>query len=173
MSVQLPIYLDNHATTPCDPEVAQAMLPFLTEVYGNAASRSHSFGWSAREAVETAREQVAALIGGSAKEPGLDQWCHRIQQPRHQRRRQVLGAQQRRARPHHYPADRAQGRFDSCHALERDGWEITWLEVDAGGRISIDALKESIRDNTALVSVMFANNEIGVHSAHRRNRCGL
>ncbi|MGC6510672.1 MAG: IscS subfamily cysteine desulfurase [Myxococcota bacterium] len=162
MSVQLPIYLDNHATTPCDPEVAQAMLPFLTEVYGNAASRSHSFGWSAREAVETAREQVANLIGGTAKELV---WTSGATESNNLAIKGVAKYWERnKGGPGHIitPLTEHKAVLDSCHALERDGWEVTWLEVDEGGRISIDDLKAQIRDNTALVSVMFANNEIGV-----------
>jgi cysteine desulfurase len=155
-------YLDHHATTPCDPEVAKAMIPFLTEVYGNAASRSHSFGWSAREAVENAREQVAALINGSAKELV---WTSGATESNNLAIKGVAKYWERnKGGPGHIitPLTEHKAVLDSCHALERDGWDVTFLEVGADGRISLDTLKASIRDNTALVSVMFANNEIGV-----------
>lgn len=162
MSVNLPIYLDNHATTPCDPEVVDAMVPYLTQFFGNAASRSHSFGWHAKEAVETSRDQVAALIGGTAKEIVFTSGATESNNLAIKGVAKYWERNKGKAGHIITPLTEHKAVLDSCHALERDGWEVTWLEVDSGGRISLEQLKESIREDTALVSVMFANNEIGV-----------
>lgn len=159
MAVKLPIYLDNNATTRTDPRVVEAMLPYLTEVYGNAASRNHSFGWAAEEAVEVAREEVAALIGASPKEIV---WTSGATESNNLA---IKGAA-------HYYADKGKhlitattehkAVLDSCHALEREGWQVTYLDVQPDGRLDLDKLSAAIRPDTTLVSVMMANNEIGV-----------
>ena len=159
---KLPIYLDNHATTPCDPKVLEAMLPYLTEVYGNAASRNHQFGWEARDAVETAREQLSDLIGASPKEIVFTSGATESNNLA------IKGA----ANYYHRntgkighiitPLTEHKAVLDSCLALERDGWAITWLNVDTEGMISLDELKNSLREDTVVVSVMYGNNEIGV-----------
>lgn len=153
------IYLDNNATTRCDPRVIEAMVPYLGEVYGNAASRSHSFGWAANDAVENARQEIADLINATAKEIVFTSGATESNNLA------IKGAAQ-------YYADKGKhivtvltehkAVLDSCHALERDGWEVTYLEVDAEGLIRLDDLRAAIRPDTVLVSVMYANNEIGV-----------
>jgi cysteine desulfurase len=160
MSIKIPIYLDNHATTPCDPAVVDAMLPYLAgDRFGNPASRNHSFGWTAQEAVEAARDQVADLIGATGKEIV---WTSGATESNNLA---IKGAA-------HYYADKGKhlitvatehkAVLDSCHALERDGWETTYLGVGVDGRIDLDELRRTIRPDTVLVSVMFANNETGV-----------
>ena len=156
------IYLDNHATTPCDPKVVEAMVPYLSNFFGNAASRSHRFGWDAKEAVENAREQVASLIGATSKEIVFTSGATESNNLA------IKGA------AHYYhkntgnvghiitPKTEHKAVLDSCHALEEEGWDVTWLDVDTEGLISLDQLKESLRPDTVVVSVMFANNEIGV-----------
>ena len=159
MTVKTPIYLDNQATTRCDPRVAEAMLPYLTEVYGNAASRSHSYGWDAGEAVEQAREEVAALIGATGKEIVFTSGATESNNLA------IKGvAQYYASKGKHIITVQTEHKavLDSCHALERDGWEVTFLPVDAEGMISLDELRAAIRPDTVLVSVMWANNEIGV-----------
>ena len=156
------LYFDNHSTTPCDPKVVEAMIPYLSDMFGNAASRSHQFGWDARDAVETARIQVAALIGANEKEIVFTSGATESNNLA------IKGVAnyyvRNKGKTGHIitPVTEHKAVLDSCHALERDGWEITWLEVDAEGLISLEALKEALREDTAVVSVMFANNEIGV-----------
>jgi cysteine desulfurase len=162
MSVELPIYFDNHATTPCDPRVLEEMMPYLTSRFGNAASRSHSFGWDAREAVENARIQVADLIGATAKEVIFTSGATESNNLA------IKGLAsyhcRNKGKPAHIITTRIEHKavLDTCHVLEREGWEVTFLEVDKEGRISLQDLRDSIRPDTILVSIMFANNEIGV-----------
>ncbi|NOY24700.1 MAG: IscS subfamily cysteine desulfurase [Oligoflexia bacterium] len=159
MSIKLPIYLDNQATTPTDPRVVQAMLPYLTDVFGNAGSRNHSFGWAASEAVTIAREELGALIGASAKEII---WTSGATESNNLA---IKGAAHYYARKgKHIITVQTEHKavLDSCHALEREGFEFTYLPVQADGLLDLDVLKAAIRDDTILVSVMMANNEIGV-----------
>ncbi len=159
MTLSFPIYLDNNATNPTDPRVVEAMLPYLTQHYGNPASRTHAFGWAANEGVEIGREQVADLIGASAKEIVFTSGATESDNLA------IKGvAYQYASKGKHIITVTTEHKavLDSCHALERDGWEITYLPVDAEGLINLDELRAAIRDDTTLVSVMLANNEIGV-----------
>ena len=159
MAIKFPIYLDNHATTQCDPEVVAAMLPYFTEKYGNAASRNHSYGWEAQEGVEIAREQIGALIGASAKEIVMTSGATESDNLA------IKGvAEFYASKGKHIITVTTEHKavLDSCHALEREGFEVTYLGVDSEGLIDLDDLRKAIRKDTTLVSVMFANNEIGV-----------
>jgi cysteine desulfurase len=159
MAIKLPIYLDNHATTPADPRVVEAMIPYLTEVYGNAASRNHAFGWAAKEGVEIAREQIAALIGASAKEIVFTSGATESDNLA------IKGvAKFYESKGRHIVTNKIEHKavLDSCHALESEGWEVTYLDVDKEGLVDPAAVKAALRDDTVLVSVMTANNEIGV-----------
>ena len=158
MSIELPIYLDNHATTACDPRVVDAMIPYFTQKYGNAASRNHSFGWDAREGVEQAREEVGALIGATGKEIIFTSGATESDNLA------IKGVAQHYASKGKHiitVCTEHKAILDSCHALERDGWEVTYLGVDSEGLISLAELEAAIRPTTTLVSVMFANNEVG------------
>ncbi len=159
MSVKPPIYLDNHATTAVDPRVVEEMLPYFTEHFGNAASRNHSFGWAAREGVELARERVADLIGATPKEIV---WTSGATESDNLAVKGVARYYEKKGKHIVTVATEHKAILDSCHALEREGWEVTYLGVDSEGLISLDELKAAIRPDTTLVSVMFANNEIGV-----------
>ncbi len=161
--VTLPIYMDNHATTPLDPRVLEAMMPYLTGIFGNAASRNHSFGWEAEAGVEKAREQIAKLIGASAKEiiftSGATEATNLA----------IKGvAEMYRERGNHIITQVTEHKatLDTCKRLEKSGYRITYLPVMADGLIDIDDLKRAIvtegPDKTILVSIMYANNEIGV-----------
>ena len=167
--MKLPIYLDYSATTPVDPRVAAKMIPYLTEHFGNPASRSHAFGWEAEKAVEEAREHVAALVNGDPQGDRLDLGRHRVDQPRAQGRRALLQGQGQA--PHH-GQDRAQGDARHVRELEREGFEVTYLDVQPDGLLDLDAFEAALRPDTSVVSVMFVNNEIGVIqdiAAHRRD----
>ena len=159
------LYFDNHATTPCDPRVVEAMVPYLSEIYGNAASRSHQFGWDARSAVEHARVQIASLIRGSEKEIVFTSGATESNNLA------IKGVakyfERNKGKTGHIITVLTEHKavLDSCHALERDGWEVTFLGVGTDGRIDLEELKSSLREDTALVSVMYANNEIGVVQA--------
>jgi len=155
---KLPIYMDYHATTPVDPRVLEAMLPYFGEQFGNAASRSHVFGWQAEEAVEKARDEVAKLIGAVGKEivwtsgatesdnlaiKGVaefykDRGCH------------IITAQTEH-----------KAVLDSCKRLEKQGWVVTYLPVERDGRVNPQTVASAMTDKTVLVSLMLANNEIG------------
>ncbi len=159
MSLRLPIYLDYSATTPVDPRVAQKMIPFLTEHFGNPASRSHAFGWTAEEAVEEARGHVAALIGADPKEIV---WTSGATEGNNLA---IKGAALfNRTRGRHLITQKTEHKatLDTMRELERQGFEATYLEVDSNGLISLEQLKAALRPDTILVSIMMVNNEIGV-----------
>ena len=157
--VRLPIYMDNHATTPLDPRVLEAMMPYLTGIFGNAASRNHSFGWEAEKAVEKAREQVAKLIGATAKEVIFTSGATESNNLA------LKGiAEMYRERGNHIITQVTEHKavLDTCKKLEKQGYRVTYLPVGADGLIDIEDLKRAIDDKTILVSIMYANNEIGV-----------
>ena len=158
MPVKLPIYLDNNSTTRTDPRVVEAMLPYFTEKFGNAASKSHAFGWAAEEAVEVARGQVAALIGASAKEVIFTSGATEANNLA------LKGvATMYKKKGDHFITTATEHKcvLDTCKRLERDGGKVTYLPVDKDGRVSAEDVRAAMTDKTVLVSVMFANNEIG------------
>jgi cysteine desulfurase len=158
MTLKLPIYMDNHATTPVDPRVVEAMLPYFTEVFGNAASRSHAFGWTAEKAVEKARDQVGALIGASGKEIV---WTSGATESDNLA---IKGAAEfNKDRGNHVITAQTEHKavLDTCKRLEKEGFEVTYLPVEQDGRVSPAAVKAAMTDKTILVSIMLANNEIG------------
>ena len=157
--MKLPIYLDFHATTPVDPRVLETMLPYFSEHFGNAASRTHAYGWKADAAVETARRQVAALLRASAKEVVFTSGATESNNLA------IKGAAHaRQGRGNHVVTLVTEHKavLDSCQRLERAGFEITRLGVGPDGRVDLDAVRQAVTERTVLVSVMAANNEIGV-----------
>jgi len=159
VAVQLPIYMDNHATSPLDPRVPEPMLPYFTSKFGNAASRTHSFGWEAEQGVETAREQIARLIGATAKEIIFTSGATESNNLA------IKGiAEMYKERGNHIITQVTEHKavLDTCKRLEKYGYRVTYLPVKADGLIDLDDLKRAMDDKTILVSIMFANNEIGV-----------
>jgi cysteine desulfurase len=156
------IYLDNHATTPCDPKVVEAMIPYLSNKFGNAASNSHAFGWEAGDAVEEAREEIGRLINASGKEIVITSGATESNNLAIKGVAQYYARNAKKAGHIITVLTEHKAVVDSCKALMRDGWDVTFLEIDSDGIISLDELKEALREDTAIVSVMFANNEIGV-----------
>jgi cysteine desulfurase len=157
--VKLPIYMDNHATSPLDPRVLETMMPYLTGIFGNAASRNHSFGWEAEEAVEKARGQVAKLIGATAKEIIFTSGSTESNNLA------LKGiAEMYRERGNHIITQVTEHKavLDTCKRLEKSGYRVTYLPVKADGLVDLEDLKRAFDDKTILVSIMFANNEIGV-----------
>ena len=156
--LKFPIYLDNHATTPMDPRVFEAMKPYFIDNFGNAASRNHSFGWVAEEAVEKARKQLADLIGATAKEIVITSGATEsdnlaikgVVEMYAQRGNHVITA-----------ATEHKAILDTCKRLEKHGCRVTYLPVRADGLVDLDQLRDAITDKTILVSIMYGNNEIG------------
>jgi cysteine desulfurase len=154
-----PVYLDYHATTPVDPRVLEAMLPYFTEDFGNPASRQHAYGWKAEAAVDAARGQVAALIGAAPREIVFTSGATESNNLALKGCAEAL-----RAKGDHIVtvATEHKSVLDSCKRLEAQGWRVTYLGVDRDGLIDLDALRAAVTARTVLVSVMAANNEIGV-----------
>jgi cysteine desulfurase len=159
VSLKFPIYLDYHASTPVDPRALEAMLPYFSEHFGNAASKTHPFGWKADDAVEAGRRQVAALIGASAKEIVFTSGATESNNLALQGVAHAF-----RSRGNHIVTLTTEHKavLDSCHHLEDEGFAVTYLGVGRDGLVDLDALRDAITDRTVLVSVMAANNEIGV-----------
>jgi cysteine desulfurase len=156
--VKTPIYLDNNATTRCDPRVVEAMLPYFTEIYGNSASRNHVFGWQAEEAVEQAREQVGSLIGASAKEIIFTSGAT---ESNNLAIKGVASMYKKKGNHIITAVTEHKAVIDPCKRLERDGCQVTFLPVDKDGRVTPEQVAAAITDKTILVSIMAANNEIG------------
>jgi cysteine desulfurase len=157
--LKLPIYLDNNATTPMDPRVLEAMIPYFTEHFGNAASRNHPFGWEAEEAVDYAREQVAKLIGADPKEiiftsgatEGDNLGIKGVYEMYASKGNHIITC-----------TTEHKAVLDTCKHIERTGGEVTYLEVKADGLIDLKELEAAIKPTTILIAIMYANNEIGV-----------
>jgi len=157
--MKLPIYMDYHATTPVDPRVLEAMLPYFTEHFGNSASRNHAFGWAAEEAVESARRQVAELIGANPKEIIFTSGATESNNLA------IKGAAEMyREKGNHVITAVTEHKavIDTCKKLEKQGGRVTYLPVQKDGRIDLDDLRAAITDKTILITIMTANNEIGV-----------
>src|SRR6266446_5556306 len=157
--MKTPIYFDNHATTPVDPRVLQAMLPYFTERFGNAASRNHAFGWESEKAVENARKQIADLIGANSKEIVFTSGATESNNLA------IKGVAEMYAEKGNHiitPATEHKAVLDTCKKLEKHGCRVTYLPLKQDGLVDLDQLRAAITDKTILVSVMYANNEIGV-----------
>ena len=157
--MKLPIYMDYHATTPMDPRVFEAMKPYFMETFGNSASRNHSFGWQAEEAVEKSRKQIADLIGATPKEIVFTSGATESNNLA------LKGVAEMYAEKGNHiitAATEHKAVLDTCKRLEKHGIRVTYLPVQSNGLIDLEMLKDAITDKTILVSIMYANNEIGV-----------
>jgi cysteine desulfurase len=157
--MQLPVYLDYSATTPVDPRVVDKMIPFLRERFGNPASRSHAYGWESEHAVEQAREDVAALVGCDAKEIV---WTSGATESINLAVKGAAHFYQERGKHLVTVKTEHKATLDTMRELEREGFEVTYLDVQEDGLIDLEAFKAALRPDTVLVSIMYVNNEIGV-----------
>src|ERR687896_26901 len=159
MAIKLPIYMDYHATTPVDPRVLEVMTPYFTQDFGNAASRNHAFGWAAEEAVENARKQVADLLGANPKEIVFTSGATESNNLA------IKGvAEMYREKGNHIITAVTEHKavIDTCKRLEKEGYRVTYLPVQKDGLVSLDDLRNAVTDKTILITIMAANNEIGV-----------
>jgi cysteine desulfurase len=159
MDLKTPIYLDNNATTPCDPRVVDAMIPYFTEKFGNAASRNHSYGWVAEEAVDYAREQVAKLINADAKEIIFTSGAT---ESNNLALKGVFEMYQSKGNHIITCTTEHKAVLDTCKHIEKLGGQVTYLQVQADGLIDLKELENAITPQTILISIMYGNNEIGV-----------
>ena len=157
--LNLPIYLDYSATTPVDPRVAEKMIPYLVEKFGNPASRSHAFGWEAEAAVEAAREEVARLVGADPKEIV---WTSGATESNNLALKGAAHFYASKGKHLITVKTEHKAVLDTCRELERQGFDVTYLDVQDNGLIDLDVFKSALRPDTILVSVMLVNNEIGV-----------
>jgi len=156
--MKLPVYMDYQATTPVDPRVLDAMLPYFKDVFGNAASRSHAFGWQAEEAVETARKQIASVLNASSKEilftsgstEGINLALKGVAEMYGSKGKHIITTEVEH-----------KAVLDTCKHLEQNGFEVTYLKPTKTGRVTLESVRDAIRDDTILVAVIWANNEIG------------
>ena len=157
--MKTPIYFDNHATTPVDPRVVEAMMPFFTEKFGNAASRNHSFGWEAEKAVDDARKKIADLIGATSKEIIFTSGATESDNLA------IKGVAEMYAEKGNHiitVATEHKAVLDTCKKLEKHGYRVSYLPVKGDGLVDLDMLRDAITDKTVLITLMYANNEIGV-----------
>jgi cysteine desulfurase len=159
MSMKKPVYMDYAATTPVDPRVLEAMLPYFTEHFGNAASRSHSFGWTAEEAVKKARQQIASLIGTTDLREII--WTSGATESNNIAVKGSAAIYKEKGNHIITQATEHKAVIDPCKYLERQGFRVTFLPVDKYGAIDLNRLRDAMTDDTILVSIMYANNEIG------------
>ena len=161
--MKLPVYLDYNATTPLDPRVLEAMLPYLTDKFGNAASRNHIYGWEAEEAVERARQQVASVIGAGTKEIVFTSGATESDNVAIKGVVEMYGRRDGPDRKDHIITQVTEHKavIDTCTYLQQQGWDVTFLPVDRAGSIDLEELSQAMTDRTLLVTIMHGNNEIG------------
>jgi cysteine desulfurase len=159
MMLKFPIYLDYSATTPVDPRVVDKMIPYLTEKFGNPASRSHAYGWEAERAVEEAREQVAALVNADPKDII---WTSGATESNNLALKGAAHFYQSKGKHLVTVKTEHKAVLDTCRELERQGFEVTYLDPEPDGILDLDKFKQALRPDTSVVSVMLVNNEIGV-----------
>ena len=159
INMKLPVYLDYYATTPVDPRVAQKMIPYLTEMFGNPASRSHPYGWTAEQAVEEAREHVAALLGADAREIV---WTSGATEGNNLAIKGAAMFYKDKGRHLITQKTEHKATLDTCRELERQGFEVTYLDPEPNGLVDLEKFRAAIRPDTIVASIMMVNNEIGV-----------